>query len=72
MPPRNRATILAPAPSSPATSSGVPSRTSAASTSAKAGRQLQLGARGYLLLAVLLEVAAIAGLRHLFRNHHGG
>lgn len=73
MPPRTRGVVLSPAPGSsngPTSTSG-PSRISAAAASSKPG-SLQLGVRGYLMLAVLLEVAAIAGLRHMFRNHHGG
>ena len=62
---------LAAAPAPPITSDGVQTRTQAAGL--RGIRSLpQLGARGYLYLVVLLELAAIAGLRHIFRNHHGG
>lgn len=73
MPPRTRGVVISPAPtaSTPLTSNSVPTRISAARATSKT-RKLQLGVRGYLMLAVLLEVAAIGGLRHLFRNHHGG
>lgn len=30
------------------------------------------GTHSLLMVAVLLEVAALIGLRHLFRNYHGG
>lgn len=71
MPPRARSgATLAAAPAPPVTSTSVGTRTQQAG---KTPRQLpSLGPRGYLLTAVVLEVAAIAGLRHIFRNHHGG
>lgn len=37
-----------------------------------AGGLSNLGPRGYLYLLVLIEVGIIAGLRHAFRDHHGG
>lgn len=37
-----------------------------------AGALGNLGQKGYLYLLIVLELGAIAGLRHTFRNHHGG
>lgn len=72
MPPRARSGVtLAAAPTPPLTTTGVPTRTQAAG-GLGIRRLPALGPRGYLLLLVLLEVAAIAGLRHVFRDHHGG
>lgn len=65
------------APPQPAAASGpAPSaagmRSRAPLVGGLAGTLSQLGPRGYLYLLVLIEVGVIAGLRHVFRDHHGG
>lgn len=76
MAPRPRSGVSlasAPAMSPPPTSSGIPTRTSAASGGSRAPFALAaVGERGYLYMLVILELAAIAGLRYLFRGNHGG
>ena len=62
---------LAAAPAPPITTTGTPTRTQAAHRGGLRALPA-LGPRGYLLLLVILEVAAMAGLRHVFRDHHGG
>jgi predicted lipid-binding transport protein (Tim44 family) len=49
-----------------------PARTRSPLAGGLAGGLSQLGARGYLYLLVILELAAIAGLRRMFRDSHGG
>jgi hypothetical protein len=60
-----------------ATATAPPPPTASARTRAPlagglAGGLSQLGSRGYLYLLVILELATIAGLRHVFRDSHGG
>ena len=38
----------------------------------KPGHKLQMGDEFYLWILVFLEVAVMAGLRHIMRRHHGG
>jgi len=56
------------------TSDGATTRTGAAQAGGRRGPAAlaAIGERGYLYLLVILEVAAIAGLRYVFRGHHGG
>lgn len=77
--PRPRSGVaFGPPPSTAASNGGTPAAPPPAR--GRAGRRTGsgggflsgLGPAGYLWLLVGLEVAAIAGLRHYFRDHHGG
>lgn len=63
---------LGPTAPSTATQPGPAPRARSTFSGGLAGGVQQLGPRGYLYLLVLLEVGAIASLRHVFRDHHGG